>query len=83
LPDTANGHGDHTQITFYRAKLINQILKEIREDLLTSSSTAKQVSARIELLQALQFIADIWRRVSTKTIQNCIVHCGFKHSELE
>jgi hypothetical protein len=30
----------------------------------------------------LHFIADSWRRVSTKTIQNCIANCGFKHSDL-
>jgi hypothetical protein len=31
----------------------------------------------------VQFIADSWRRVSTKTIQICFAHCGFKHSDLQ
>jgi hypothetical protein len=69
--------------TLYCVKLVNYILEAIQENLLMSSSAAKEVSARIGLLQAAQFIADSWRRVSTKTIQNCFTHCGFKHSDLE
>jgi hypothetical protein len=34
-------------------------------------SAAKEVIARVDLLQATQFIADSWQSVSTKTIQNC------------
>jgi hypothetical protein len=44
--------------TFYRAKLVNYNLEAIQENLLTSSSTAKDVSAQIGLLQAVQFIAN-------------------------
>jgi hypothetical protein len=62
--------------------LVNYILEAVEENLLTSSSTDKEVSARINLLQAVQFIADSWQRVSTKTIQNCFAHCNFKHSNL-
>jgi hypothetical protein len=47
----------------YRAKLVNYILEAIQENLLASSSTAKEFSARIDLLQAVQFIADICGRV--------------------
>jgi hypothetical protein len=68
--------------TLYSAKLLNYILEAIQENLLTSS-TAKEVSARIDLLQAVQFTANSWRRVSTKTIQNGFAHCGFEHSGLE
>jgi hypothetical protein len=46
--------------TLYCAKLVNYILEATEENLLTSSSTAKEVSARIDLLQAVQFIADSW-----------------------
>jgi hypothetical protein len=59
--------------TLYRTKLVNYILEAIQENLL-ASSTAKEVSARIDLSQAVQFIADSWRRVSAKTIQNCFAH---------
>jgi hypothetical protein len=38
--------------------LVNYILEAIQEDLLTSSSAAKEVCAMIDLLQAAQFIAD-------------------------
>jgi hypothetical protein len=37
-------------------KLVNYTLEAIQENLLTS--TAKEVSARTDLLQAVQFIAD-------------------------
>jgi hypothetical protein len=57
--------------TLYLAKLVNYILEAIQENLLTSSSTAKEVSAWIDLVQALQFIADNWLRVSMKIIQDC------------
>jgi hypothetical protein len=46
--------------TLYCAKLVNFILEAIEGKLLTSSSTAKEVSARIDLLEAVQFIADSW-----------------------
>jgi hypothetical protein len=59
-------------------RLVNYILEAIEENQLTLSSTAKTVSARIHLLQVVQFIADNWQGVSTKTIQNCFAHCGFK-----
>jgi hypothetical protein len=70
-------------MTFYRTKLVNYTLEAIQENLLTSSSTAKEVSAKTDLLQAAEFIADSWQRVSSKTIQNCFAHCDFKHSDLE
>jgi hypothetical protein len=63
--------------------LVNYILEAIQENLLTSSSTVKEVSTKIHSLQTAQFIADSWQRVSTKTIQNCFAFCGFKHLYLE
>jgi hypothetical protein len=68
--------------TLCHAKLVNYILEAIQEYLLTSSP-AKEASARIDILQAVQFIVDSWQKVNTKTIQNCSAHCGFKHSYLE
>jgi hypothetical protein len=62
--------------TLYGAKLVNYLLETIQENL-TSSSTA-EVSARTDALQAVQFIADNWRRISTKTIGNCFAHRSFK-----
>jgi hypothetical protein len=68
--------------TLYRAKLVNYIREAIQGSLLTSSSAVKEVSARTDLLQAVQCTADSWRRVSTKTIQNCSALRGFEHSRL-
>jgi hypothetical protein len=67
----------------YRGKLVNHILDAIEETLLTSFSTAKEVSSKVNLLQAVQFVADSWRDISSKTIQNCLSHCGLNHSGLE
>jgi hypothetical protein len=66
----------------YRANLVNYTPEAIQETLPTSS-TANEVSAMTDLLQAAQIIADSWPRLSTKTIQNFCTHCGFKHSDLE
>jgi hypothetical protein len=68
--------------TLYHRKLVNYILEATEENLLTSSSTAWEDGARVSLLQAVQFVADSWREISSKTIQNCFTHC-FKHSSLD
>jgi hypothetical protein len=44
--------------TLYCTKLVHYILEATEENLLAPSSTAKEVSARTDLLQAVQLIAD-------------------------
>jgi hypothetical protein len=63
--------------------LVNYILDKTEVNLLTASSTAREVSARVKLLQATQSVANNWRELSSKTFQNCFAPCGFKHSSLE
>lgn len=55
----ANGHRHHKKNlkTFYCARLAYYILEAIEESLLTSSSTAREVSAKF-ILQAVIFVAD-------------------------
>jgi hypothetical protein len=65
-----------------REKLVNYNLGT-NEKMLTSSSTAREVGARVNLLQAVQFVADNWREISSKTIQNCFADSGLKHPHLE
>jgi hypothetical protein len=67
--------------SLYPAKLVNYNLEATQENLI--SSTAKEASASIDLLEAAQFIVYSWRTVNTSTIQNCFAHSGFKHSGLE
>ena len=69
--------------SMYRGKLVRHIFAEIEDNMLTSSATAQEISSAVNLLQALQFIADSWRAVSPKTIQNSFRHCGFEQPELE
>ncbi|KII64869.1 Tigger transposable element-derived protein 6 [Thelohanellus kitauei] len=52
--------------TLYSGKLVNYILESIDENLLTSSPTAREISSRISLFQAIQFVAESW--LATKTI---------------
>jgi hypothetical protein len=55
-------------------KLVNYILEEIKKNVLTSSSAAKEVIARANLLQAAQFIADSCQRVSAKAIPLAVLN---------
>lgn len=48
-----------------------------------TSSTAREVGARVNLLQAVQSVADNWREIGSKTIQNCFAHYDLKHPRLE
>ena len=43
-----------------------------------SSSTALQISAKVDLLTAIQMVADSWRQVSTRAIMDCFGKCGFR-----
>lgn len=61
----------------YRATLVNYILDKIEDNLLESKSTAIDISKKINILQAIQFISDSWRDVSSQTIKNCFRKCDF------
>lgn len=54
-----------------RDNLVNYVLHEIKENVLTSFSSATEVCARIALLQAIQFVTDCWKKVSVTAIQIC------------
>lgn len=64
--------------THYRGLLVTYILKAIEDNLLTPSTCAIDISSKISILQAIQFVADSWRKVSSVTIQHCFAHCGFR-----
>ena len=53
--------------SMYRGKVVCHILAEIEGNVLTSSATAQEISSAVNLLQAVQFIADSWRAVSPTT----------------
>jgi len=61
----------------YRATLVNYILEKIEDNLLEPKSTAIDISKKINILQAIQFISDSWRDVSSQTIKNCFRKCYF------
>ncbi|KAE9522886.1 hypothetical protein AGLY_016697 [Aphis glycines] len=63
----------------YRMKLVNFILEKIEENLFDQSATANQISGKINILQAIQFVSESWREVSCSTIMNCFAHCGYSN----
>ena len=69
--------------SMYRGKLVCHIVAEIEDNMLTSSATSQEISSAVNLLQAMQLIADSWRAVSIRTIQNSFRHCGLEQPELE
>jgi len=64
--------------TYYRGLLVTYILKAIEDNLVTPSTCAIDISSKINIIQAIQFVADSWRKVSSVTIQHCFAHCGFR-----
>jgi len=62
--------------THYRGLLVTYILKAIEDNLVTPSTCAIDISSKINILQAIQFVTDSWRKVSSVTIQHCFTHCG-------
>lgn len=60
----------------YRGLMVGYILSLLQNEL-TPSSTAHQISAKVNLLTAAQLIADSWRGVTSRTIRNCFAHSGF------
>jgi hypothetical protein len=79
----ANGQRNCKNLRTYCGELVNYILDKTEENLLTASSTAREVSARVKLLQATQSIANSWSELSSKTFQNCFAPFSLKHSSLE
>lgn len=63
--------------TKYRSQLVRHVLS-LLENQMPSSSTALQISAKVDLLTAIQMVADSWRQVSTRAIMNCFGKCGFR-----
>ncbi|KAL4135374.1 hypothetical protein QTP88_006988 [Uroleucon formosanum] len=62
----------------YRGLLVTYILKAIEDNLVTSSTCAIDISSKINIQEAIQCVADSWRKVSFVTIQHCFAHCGFR-----
>ncbi|KII68509.1 hypothetical protein RF11_14035 [Thelohanellus kitauei] len=79
IVSATNGYGVIKNfVILYRGKWVYDILESIDENLLTSSITDREISSKMSLLQAIQFVADSWRAIKTTTIQNCCTICGSK-----
>ena len=63
--------------TLYRKELVHMTLAYREENILNPSSTAIDVSSKISILQAVNFVAKSWRAVKEATIINCFSRAGF------
>jgi hypothetical protein len=61
----ASGQWNCKNLKTYCGEVVNYILDKTEENLLTASSTASKVSARIKLLQATQSVAKSWLELSS------------------
>ena len=57
----------------YSAQLINFTLKAIEDNLLISSLTAREISSKIFVLQAIQLIANSWHEMDIKTYRTALL----------
>ena len=57
--------------TKYRKKLMRYVMARINDDLFAS-----EIAKDIDILQAMTWVADAWKEVSTETIKNCFAKCG-------
>lgn len=64
--------------TLYCVKLVNNIVHAIEDNLISPTSTAVEISLKVNVFQALQFLRDNFREVSQKIIKNYFSCCGFK-----
>jgi len=62
----------------YRGKIVLFILEKIEDQALDKTSSAKDISKKINVLEAITFLADSWKEVTQTTIRNCFGHAGFK-----
>ncbi|KAI6651320.1 Tigger transposable element-derived protein 6-like [Oopsacas minuta] len=61
----------------YRKELVQMTITAIEDNLLSTSCTATEVSAKITVLDAIRVVAKSWRQVKTQTIANCFRKGGF------
>ena len=62
---------------FHCQKLVSLTIEGVENEVFREATTATDVSSKVNVLQAIQFISDSWRSVTSRTIQNCFRHCGF------
>ena len=50
---------------------------------MNESATATDLSSKINVLQAIQYLSDAWIKVTSQTIQNCFAKCGVSQAKLD
>ena len=64
--------------TKYRKSLMRHVIARTEDDL-----TASEIVKEMDILQAIQWVADSWKEVSVDTIRNCFGKCGITEKTVE
>ena len=62
---------------FYQKEIVCMTLAYLKEKILNPLSTAADISSKISILDAVNFVAKSWREVKEATILNCYHKAGF------
>ena len=62
----------------YRKELVQMTSAAIEDSLVSTTSTATDVSSKVTILDAIRFVAKSWRQVKAQTIANCFRKGGFQ-----
>ena len=62
------------------AEIIQSFIQSVKQDLL-----AWEIAKQIDVLQAIEWVAKVWKEVTAETIKNCFAKSGFTEetSEIE
>ena len=63
----------------YRKRLIKYVLERVNE-----KKSASEIVKSLNVLQAIQWVQESWKDVTSATIKNCFEKCGIvkRHDEL-
>ena len=57
--------------------MVSLSIEGVENEVFSEDTTASEISSKVNVLQAIPFVSDSWRQVTTETIRNCFGHCGF------
>ena len=58
-------------------------IEGVENEVFSEDTTATEISSKVNVLQATQFVSDSWRQVTTETTRICFRHCGFTNERYD
>ena len=62
----------------YREKLLRHVIARVSND-----RSASDIAKKVDILQAITWVATAWKEVSETTIKNCFAKCGIIQQVVE